>query len=302
MLLSGYMLGYKYIYCGGFQSGFASEIISRLRSIVMAQYLLVFTASLPVFLFTEIHDNYLSSTIVFLFKSVFFLNQISLLHILPMFIPLFIISIPVISLLAKNKWFVVGMLSVTLFIIGNFYPYLMNVGEKSIFPIILWQVYFVAGIILGGKGLLSINIMRKRILMVGCICLAIFLLLCIGRVGHKLFPSALLVSSFASVSKFPLNFMGLLYHSSLLILIYCFMYIIWINVAIIRSNASNLILIFGRHSLLAFIIHVYFISFLKLIFNYTHQNNLIVYLIVIINIIFSIIIFRIIDHRSESYF
>ena len=76
-------------------------------------------------------------------------NQIGLLHILPTFIPLFAISPAVLFALARGWDGGLLLVSMALFCVGHFHPHLLDLGQPTIFPFILFQLYFVMGCVLG---------------------------------------------------------------------------------------------------------------------------------------------------------
>jgi hypothetical protein len=191
--------------------------------------------------------------------------------------------------------------SISLFILGNFNPYLFNLGEKTIFPVLLWQVYFVLGIFLGDKLLLSTKNMRKNLKLYSTIAIMIFAFSALARFGHHVSPFFNLLSDigFSRASKFPLNIMGLFYHGSLLELCYCIISISWDRISKL-FYLKNFFTLFGRHSLLAFVIQVYFCYLLKILLIYIGYNIIIIFVLLLANLIFSILLFRYIDLKKSS--
>ena len=73
------------------------------------------------------------------------------MHILPTFIPLFVAAIPMLALLNRGHSGLVLAGSVTLFAVGTERPGLLDIGTRFVFPVILWQVYFVLGLLAGAR-------------------------------------------------------------------------------------------------------------------------------------------------------
>lgn len=249
VMLAGFMVGHHY-YPRYLQDRkrITVRLFYRAFQILLIQYILIFTINLPLYyiLYEKIRQT--ESLPLFLVKSMLFLNQIGLMHILPTFIPLFLISPAILYLIGKNLTPLLVVCSISLFVLGNKYPYALDLGDKTIFPFILWQIYFVAGCILGEnanvKGTILPNNINKYFY------LSIPILFAANFMMHaKIFPIPI-------IAKFPLNALGLLYGSSFLFAIYTFTLKYWQVVREIRLF-SYYIPLFGRHSLLAFVLHVY---------------------------------------------
>lgn len=235
------------------------RLIERILEIIKVYYLLVLTVSIPLALLVGQRFTRSDSFWAFVTKSLLFLNQVELLHILPTFIPLFLLALPLLYLLEKGQDAVVLAISIGLFAVGNVYPHPFPLGDKAIFPVILWQIYFVIGILLGKRyqsrsGTLYSENVPVHLLLAGSLFLIMFLI----YFGHHLFPAwnEMRLEYGLSVRKFPLNYFGLLYHGSILYLIWCIAALTWRLIK--ETKACSFVLSFGRHSLSVFVIHAYF--------------------------------------------
>lgn len=235
------------------------RLMERILEIIKVYYLLVLTVGIPLALLVGERFTRSDSFWTFVTKSLFFLNQVELLHILPTFIPLFLLALPLLYLLEKRQDAVVLAISIGLFAVGNVYPHPFPVGDEAIFPVILWQIYFVIGILLGKRyqsrsgSLYSENVLA-HLLSAGFL----FLVMSLIYFGHHLFPgwNDMRMEYGLSVRKFPLNYFGFLYHGSILYLIWCIAALTWRYIK--ETNACSLVLSFGRHSLSVFVVHAYF--------------------------------------------
>ncbi|MFB3926732.1 MAG: OpgC domain-containing protein, partial [Syntrophales bacterium] len=213
VLVAGYMVGRKYYH------DFASrwkQVVWKLYSRALQLYaihaVMVLTINVPLFylLYDERRTGQFGA---FLLNSLLLLNQIGLMHILPAFIPLYLVS-PLILYFSRRHGTWVLIFSFALFGIGNFHPYLLDLGEKTIFPFILWQVYFVAGCFMGirsldpGKGKAVHPNTRFSLA-------ALFMAIMMILKHFKIIDPSM-------ISKFPLNFPGLLYGVSIPAFLYTF--------------------------------------------------------------------------------
>lgn len=265
VLLAGFMIGQHYY--GRYiedRNKVTQRLLVRALQILLIQYALIFTINLPLYfvIYEKIRRTELVST--FLLKSMLFLNQIGLIHIPPTFIPLLLISPVILYLFSKKLDFVAICGSILIFVIGNKYPYALDLGDKTIFPFILWQIYFMGGCFLGKAAYQKGKISPKKINNYFFVSLLIFLVAMFIKHGKVIAPSL--------TSKFPLNALGLLYGASLLFVIYTFTLKYW-HVLLGKIRAFNYYLpFFGRHSLLIFVVHVYIAKTIGVI-NYSFDLN-----------------------------
>jgi len=260
ILLSGYMVGSLYLdEFGKNGRAVAKKVFKRVFQVIKIQYLFILTISLPLALVLGNEITGPDNVSTYIAKSALLFNQVGVLHILPTFIPLFLLILPILYFVEKNRDWIVISVSAVFFAIGNFHPYVFNVGDKTIFPVVLWQVYFVLGILLGKRSFLAFNTIHENIYLLLLASLAAFGAMSLIYHGHHIAPffNELKATHNITVSKFPLNFFGLLYHGSILSSCYCLTVIFWERISRLKSF-SNFITLFGRHSLLAFAIHVFF--------------------------------------------
>lgn len=260
IFLAGFMVGYYYF--KKFKEDklkVVKRFLRRAANILKIHYIMILTISLPLaFLFGDRATGG-ESTSTYIFRSLVFLNQVGLLHILPTFIPLFLISIPILYALDRGCDFTVLLVSIGIFTFGNIDPYILDIGDKTIFPVILWQIYFVMGVLLGKKTCTTgFRVPGSRFTHL-IIAASLLLVMSFVYFGHHLHPyiGHLKESYDLKVSKFPLNFLGLFYRGSLLYLVFGISIAAWQYIMRAQKTFS-LIELLGRHSLLTFVIHIYF--------------------------------------------
>lgn len=279
ILLTGFMIGYHY-YPKYFQdrNRVIKRLLSRTLQILIVQYIFILTINLPFYytIFNEIRQT--EPLFIFVVKSMFFLNQIGLIHILPTFIPLFLISPIILYTFSRNYSHLVLLISICLFVIGNKYPYILDFGDKTIFPFILWQIYFVAGCYLGIKAQVYKKISPGHINKYFYASIILFLTTMLIK-HAKIIPPAL-------TSKFPLNALGLLYGASILFIIYTFTLKYW-NVFLNRIKIIYYYIpLLGRYSLFTFVLHVYTAKSILLINQFLNINIYLNYFFILLSIIF----------------
>lgn len=255
VLLAGFMIGRYYLLrFKQDRSGVSKRLLLRAVRIVVIQYLLIITVSIPFHAYFYFPTA--SEVISFALNSFLFLNQVPIIHILPTFIPLLMASPLILLLLVgeRNRWLIA--ISASLFLIGLSNPYVFTIGQKTIFPVVLWQVYFVAGCVIGKRSIGSRKVAPQKLLLFASLFFGICLLMKYGgyfevirsiKAGHNIYPK-----------KFPLNLYGLTYGASLLF----FVYAVFANLKE-RLQKGRKILdtlqLLGRHSLAVFVFHVYLI-------------------------------------------
>lgn len=261
IFLAGFMLGKHYF--PRFQLE-AREISKRLLfravKIGLVQYVLIISVSLPFF--TYYHQWNPNEAGSFLIASLLFLNQVPILHILPTFIPFFLAGPLILWLMSKNKDILLVVMSVSLFAYGRWNTGAVGTGEKTIFPIALWQIYFVAGCLVGKWTLNTTEINRRTLLAAASLAFAASVVAKYGgyfdvirdvKVQFDIYPK-----------KFPLNSYGLAYGSSLLAFAFA-----W-SVKLLgptgpTSNLFSALSLLGRYSLFVFFLHVYAVYFVSLL-------------------------------------
>ncbi|MDD5232433.1 MAG: OpgC domain-containing protein [Syntrophales bacterium] len=241
IVLSGYVVGRRFPFYLQQPRTMTIRLWRRAGELYLVQCILILSVSVPMFCL----KNPSGDVPVFLIQSLLLLNQVGLIHILPTFIPLLLIS-PVILLgFRRNLNWLVMAASVAVFAAGNVHPYLLDVGENTIFPFILWQIYFVAGCFLGAGNFSDRLPAERRFVIAGTLLIIVLSV----RFAHAIPPPWF--------SKFPLNALGLAYGSSLL-------YFIYSSAALIRRRSTgkplllfSIVSMFGKYSLLAFVLHAY---------------------------------------------
>jgi len=234
------------------------RLFSRAAKLVVIQYIMILTISLPFY--SYFYLNGYNENFQFAVSSFLFLNQIPILHILPTFIPLFILSPVILFLLFKNYDFLLMAISVGVFLLGCYDPYIFIIKEKAIFPVVLWQIYFVVGSIAGKFSSKNMRLDYNRLFISAVLLYMICFLMKYG--GYYRFFHDIKAQFDIYPKKFPLNVYGFLYGSSLLFLLYALTVKLW---SVLKKCASvfNVLSLFGRYSLLVFIIHAYFVYLIR---------------------------------------
>jgi hypothetical protein len=301
ILLAGFIIGSHYL--AKFQVDEPSVIrilLQRAGQIIGIQYVMIATLSIPVALVAGQTIMGADSIWQFGVKSFLFLNQVPLLHILPTFVPLFLLSVPLLFALKRDWDIVVAVLSVSLFAFGQWQPYLpLDFAENAIFPPVLWQLYFVSGMLLG-KYQVAVRIWLKlhgrwNVLL----ALIGFLIMAFVYHGHHWIPAwgKALEDSQLVVRKFPLNWLGLLCHGSILYLLIAVTTFTWPRLTRLQTVVSHVSRL-GRNSLVLFIVHVYVCFVVTYLFD---RASLVALSIIGLNIVGSFWISRILDAKTEIH-
>jgi hypothetical protein len=214
-----------------------------------------------------------------------FMNQIGLIHILPTFIPLFAISPAILFALSRGWDTAMLLVSLGLFCVGHFHPHLLDLGEPTIFPFLLFQLYFVIGCVLGKRTRLRGSVPPRppqRWLVVSCGWLVATMLLVHG----KLVPSHL-------ISTHPLNLFGLMYQAPIIATVWLFSSVF--GPLLQRTWPYPYITRFGRHALLTFVIHIYLAKALGVLNYFAPPPQWVNYLLILA----SVLVMNAIVHRYE---
>jgi hypothetical protein len=295
IFLAGFMIGRHYL--ARFQKdalAVIKRLIGRAGKLVVIQYIMILTISLPYYSFFILKSR--DDIIAFATASFLFLNQIPILHILPTFIPLFVASPVLLILLARDYDYLLLIASLTLFLIGCYTPYLFSIVDKTIFPVILWQIYYVIGCILGKKSNEAISVNYNKIFILAVALLGFCLLLKYGsyfepirniKTHYTLYPK-----------KFPLNVYGLLYGSSLLLFLYALTMKFW-SLIKTRIKVVGVITLLGRQSLPLFVIHAYFVYLIRAV-TQIGAEKIIVYPLMLISAVGTYTALLILDRWSKE--
>lgn len=255
LILAGFMIGL--LLYPKFQNEPAKvsfKLLKRVLQIVIVQYIMLITVLFP----EQYFINHIPDFGEFAIRSFLFMNQIGPFHILPTFIPVFIIAPVILYMFHKNLDFLVVIISLGLFCVGLFNPYIVRYGDNAIFPFNLYQIYFVIGCFWGkyihkAGSVIPDNINRLFLYSFIAFFIVIFL-----KHGHHVFHSLLelRLNHGISFSKFPLSLSGFIHQVVLMFFIYCLTAVSWK-----RMTSSHYVIPFvnmlGRNAMMIFIIHVY---------------------------------------------
>jgi len=236
----------------------AQRVWLRAAKLYSCYLLIVFTVIAPYYYFLlDYHDKAFLGIIE---ELILLKRQVGIAHILPTFIPLFLVAPLVLWLIVNGRVFWVVIPSFMLFVFGLRWPYLFSYTDNTIFPAILWQVYFCIGVVLGISGFAKIERMAKSPTCAVLVTSA-FLLLAFFKFGTSHIPLLeRLRTEFGLLrfQRFPLNVWGFMFGISLVLLVLLVVYRFF-NVINASTAIRNLLERFGRHSLLVFVLHVYFV-------------------------------------------
>jgi hypothetical protein len=301
IFLSGYMVGRYYLqrYLAS-QNMTNKKILVRVMKILIIQYAMILSISLPHYIILyRYSESY--SPFQFLIESLIFYNQIGLIHILPIFIPLFFISPLILYGLSRGHDLLILLVSLTLFLLGQMNPYFINYGEKAIFPVLLWQIYFIFGCWSGKQAFIEKLVAIKNkgsLLLVACVSLGLVMLF-----AHSNYISPLLtnfkITHAISIRRFPLNIYGLLYGSTLLFFLFLLMSQFWVFIR--NSKVVQWCNMFGRNALLVFVIHVYFFKVIEILSRLWHVKDSIIYIAMLGNILFTYFVLFLYEDAREKH-
>lgn len=300
VLLAGFVVGSRYLDLFLVdQRSVIVKLVRRVCGIVGLQWVMVLTLSLPVAAIVGSALTKSDTLTVFVVKSVLFLNQVPLLHILPAFLPLFLLAIPVLFLLRSGHEYIVGVGSIALFAVGNWYPHLpWELWENAIFPPLLWQVYFVIGILVGKHEDMVRRILKQYGQLFLGLAIAILIVMLFVDHGHHVSSwwSNVQLRYNLAVRKFPLNYLGLFYHGSFLLAIVAISNVGWRWLKT-HPFVLNPIMSLGRNSLVLFIVHVY-IGFV--VMYVLGKSWPIAFLAIILNVAGAFFLSRILDSKYAA--
>ena len=275
VLLAGVMVGWGYRKFQRDARGESWIVWRRALRVLAIQFLMIFTLGVPLYWLGMPGIGNDQSLAEFVFRSMFFLNQIGLLHILPTFVPLFVISPAVLLALSRGWDGALLLVSAALFCVGHFHPHLLDLGQPTIFPFILFQLYFVTGCVLGKatrqqNALPPVRPQKWALAALGVLLTSMLL------VHGKILPAHL-------ISTHPLNFFGLLYELPLIATV-------WTTSLAALPHLKRLwgytwIVRFGRHALLAFVIHVYLAKALTVLNHFAPPPSWVNYVLIFLSIL-----------------
>jgi hypothetical protein len=274
VLLAGLIVGWGYRKFEPDPRGQTWIVWRRALRVLVIQYLMILTLGLPLYWLGIPGVGSGQSLGEFLFRSMFFLNQIGLLHILPTFVPLFAIGPAVLFALSRGWDRVLLLTSVVLFCVGHFHPHVLDLGQPTIFPFILFQLYFVVGSVMGKASKQHGAPPPERPQRWASI--SIGLLLASMLLAHgKILPAHL-------ISTHPLNLFGLFYQLPLIATVWLLSLVglptlkrLWGYACVAR---------FGRHALLSFVIHVYLAIALAVLNYLAPQPPLVNYVLILLSV------------------
>jgi hypothetical protein len=293
LLSAGFMIGWHYFPCYlRDHRRTTRRLWSRALQILVIQYIIIVTVNIPLHLIGYGNVGREEPLWLFVFKSAAFMNQVGIVHILPTFIPMFLMS-PFILFLFKAKldW-LLFVSSAALFTIGNFSPHLLDWGAPAVFPFLVIQIWFVAGCAWGKAAYTSGRLAPRKLcrwLLASCAGLAITMTLLHG----KIFPGRL-------VSTHPLNIFGLIYQAPIVMTLAFGVMRFWRVIRAIPFLYSWTTLL-GRHALLAFVLHLYCVKAVGVFVSYAPVPAYLNFVIIPATAAFVILMLDCYEKRDESH-
>lgn len=287
MLFAGYAIGKYYLPKYKVNpADVTKKILIRTLKLIIIQYVMILTISFPHFLVTTSGTDAFVS-LRFLWESITFYNQVGLIHILPTFIIMFLIAPVILYLLACNKGHLVLFISICVFVAAQADPYILNYGEKTIFPLVLFQVYFVIGCYLGMLALTNKDMTEKQSNTTFIVASLLMIIALIMK--HRLaLPDDMsnIIDNIDRydvlyITRYPQNLPALFFALSTWFFIFQFCKKYWCLLS--KSYITKYLLIFGRNPLLSFVIHVYIIKFIEIILSVYQVNVFLIYIFIAMN-------------------
>jgi hypothetical protein len=284
LLLSGIVVGLHYLpqFVENRREA-GRKIYLRTFKLLLIQYIMIITVSLPEVLLRngEVHCQEMT---MFLLRSFTFVNQIGLIHILPTFIPLFILTPLFLYLLSRNSDWILFLGSAAIFLIAQKNPYIFDYDDRTTFPVVLWQIYFVGGCCLGKMALRRGSSLPKNPLQLFAISLGLITAGLFARHSTSLCPCITTVMERHSIAiqRFPLNAYGLVWGLTLWLFIYSTIALLW--PATKNTGVAAFLALLGRNSLMTFVLHVYFAKTISVIHFLFGSNRVVGYVGILMNI------------------
>jgi hypothetical protein len=296
IFLSGFMIGWHYFPRYLISSRETNKrLLMRGVKILLIQYLLIISVSIPFCSYMKLKS--VDEIVFFSISSFLFLNQVPIIHILPTFIPLFLLSPLILRILAGKGESWLMLASIGIFLLGAHNPFMFSFGENPIFPVILWQIYFVAGCVLGKIiNDLDITIDPVRLLCVATILFIASILMKYGSYFDAI--RAIKVTYDIYPKKYPLNIYGVIYGTTMLLFVYAITATTWRRIGKESKYIEPLALL-GRHSLAVFVLHVYVVYGVSALVSKV-ANGLVVFLGVAIMLTILYLLLLFIDKKSKA--
>lgn len=254
LLLSGYMTGAHYLARYRTDPDKTTHSLwRRCLNLLAVQYLLIFTVSVPHFALTH-RAGTDPSLWQFVVDSVLFRNQVGLLHILPLFIALSALNPVMLWLSSRGLDWMLFSGSVVAFAMGRAGFTAFNYGDTPIFPLLLWQLYYVIGYGIGTRTPRTSRAFGwlTPLRVLGFVAIGLLL-----KHGARFFPML------PDPTKFPLSAAGVWWGLSLVTLMILAARQSWPLLA--ETRFARVMALYGRNSLMMFVIHVYFAKALDVV-------------------------------------
>lgn len=271
----------------------SKKFVIRSLELLIKNMLMIYTIWLPFgHILTPTKFHGLTDYIDFSIRVALLQEQPFALDILTIFAYLFLFTPVILYLIKKQLEWVVIVLSIILFIGGLLNPYILSIKPEETFPFSLWQVYFVGGVFFGKY----YQIQNKNYGKINpnLIIVSVFFFISLLFRHFTGFLSDYFSIDFLKgiqFEKFPLNVYGFFYGLSVIFFIYQISLLLWPYLSKLWLINTFLVM-YGKNSLRAFILHVYFDYIIRLIVKITNPPRYSIYIMILIDTIFIYLILK----------
>ena len=248
VVLAGFMVGWRVVEFKAQPQQQSLALLARAAKILAVHLVLVSTVGMAMFAGGVAGVAADMPWHTYLAQSLRLQNQIGLLHILPTFIPLFLIAPLVLLAIARRYIALLVVASAAAFLLGHINPHPFGYGTQAIFPFVLFQAYFVMGCIAGA-------IARDGGLMAPPRAFR-WLPVALAALAATMFATHLKLVPAGTIQTHPLNLFGLVYHAPLIASVLLSGLAFEPNLR--TWPGYDALTRFGRHALPAFVLHVVF--------------------------------------------
>jgi len=178
--------------------------------------------------------------------------------LLPLYVIVIAFSPVALELLRRGLWWVLAMISVAGFAWGSINPWVLSSPSHENFPVLLWQLMFVFGLLAGSAlpWYTARSTRTKKIFALSAIAISLFLWAADFR-SELGWAWPVLPFGF---TKTPLNVGEALRYFGLILAILCTTDLLWAKIG--QSRAVTELCTIGRRSLMVYVVHVWIVGLL----------------------------------------
>jgi hypothetical protein len=172
--------------------------------------------------------------------------------ILPLYVALLAFAPVLLELMRRRLWPLVALGSAVLFAVGQYHPWVLSPRVPELFPVILWQAPFVAGLLFGALLPRLDRTPRPTLIAVAAFAGAAYAGLTLAAQAAAL---GLSVAPLLTFEKVPLNGAELLRYLTATLLVVLGTGLAWRRLE--RRALTRLVEVIGRRSLAVYVAHVW---------------------------------------------